>query len=201
MLFITKWPFWESAANYKLYSGTILSRSKIKIKLSDACSTLRKPLSPSSKQLLSTSRVWTSAPTSAPASKSSSPPPPTQFRSKPSDCEPNVYSSYSTDNAYKSLCLISILVDIGILPEVPALPDDLAHVDLDLLQPVDVHLHAGAVDLVEVAQDLLDGLVEVCLAILVLHVGYRHVDLVLRREVDAVVVLRDLVGDLDPTNY
>lgn len=107
----------------------------------------------------------------------------------------------STDNPYKSLCLISILIDIGILPQVPALPDDLAHIDLDLLQSVDVHLHSGAVDLVEVAQDLLDGLVEIGLAILVLHVGYRHVDLVLWCEVDAVVVLRDLVGDLDTADY
>lgn len=107
----------------------------------------------------------------------------------------------STDNPYKSLRLISILIDVGILPKIPPLPDHLTHIDLDLLQSVDVHLHAGSVDLVEVAQDLLDGLVEVGLAILVLHVRHRHVDLVLWGEVDAVVVLRDLVGDLDTADY
>lgn len=136
------------------------------------------------------------------ASKNSSPQPPTQSQSNPNDPHPNVYSLYlSTDNPYKSLRLISILIDVGILPKIPPLPDDLTDIDLDLLQPVDVHLHAWSVDLVQVAQDLLDCFVEVGLAILVLHVGNRHVDLVLGGEVDAVVVLRDLVRDLDTADY
>ena len=107
----------------------------------------------------------------------------------------------STDNPYKSLRLISILIDVGILPKIPPLSDHLTHVHLDLLQPVDVHLHTWPVDLVQVAQDLLDRLVQVGLAILVLHVRHRHVDLVLGREVNAVVVLRDLVGDLHAADY
>lgn len=101
-----------------------------------------------------------------------------------------------------SLRLISILINIGILPEVSPLPDHLVHIDLDLLQsPIHVNLHSWPVDLPQVFQDLLDGLVQVGLAVLVLHIRHWHVDLVLWGEVNAVVVGWDLVGDVHSAHH
>lgn len=67
---------------------------------------------------------------------------------------------------------------------------------LDGLVAIDIKLYARAVHLVQIFNDLLGSFVEIHAAVLVFHVAHRHVYFVLRRKVNAVLVLRDLVAYL-----
>ncbi len=61
--------------------------------------------------------------------------------------------------ALQSLWLIIALVNVCIFPQVSALSNDFAHIDLDLLQSVDVHLHSRSIYLVQIPENLLNGLI------------------------------------------
>ena len=102
-----------------------------------------------------------------------------------------------------SIIFISVSIQIRVLPQISLLPDHLAHVYLDwlLLTAIDAHLHPWTIDLPQILKDLLSSLIEIGLAILVLHVGHRHMNLVLGSKIYTVIVLRNLVGNFHSTNH
>lgn len=73
--------------------------------------------------------------------------------------------------------------------------------DLDGKVGVDVQLNSGPVHLIQVLEDLLSGLAQIAVAVLVLHVADWHMNLELWGEIDAVIVLRDLVGNVNSANH
>jgi hypothetical protein len=70
----------------------------------------------------------------------------------------------------KSISLVSVLVYVGIFPQISPLSDNFVDIDFEVLLSVDVDLHARPIDLVQILKYLFDSLVEVTLAVLVLHV-------------------------------
>lgn len=108
---------------------------------------------------------------------------------------------YNTDLLEKQSLTIITLINIVLLPQIPPLSHDFSIVELDWATLVDVELNSWTINITKVLQDLLDCFVEVTHTVLVLHVGDRHVDLVLRRKVNTEVIFWDLVGKLELCHY
>lgn len=113
---------------------------------------------------------------------------------------------YDAIEAHKSIIwslisLIRIPIIISLLPQIPSLPHNLRNINLDRLISIDIDLYTGSINICQIFYDLFGGLMEIVFAVLVLHVGDGHVEAALGGEVDAVLVLGDLVGDLDAGYY
>lgn len=99
-----------------------------------------------------------------------------------------------------SLRLIIRSIQISILPKVSLLPHRLIHIDLNRKVSINIHLNSRSIHLIQIPENLLSGLVQVGLTILILHIANWHVDLVLRGKVDTVLVLWYFVWNVHSAN-
>lgn len=101
----------------------------------------------------------------------------------------------------KSHIAILTFIHIICLPQISPFPNDLSHINFHCLTLMYIELHSRSMNSTQILQNTVSGGLDVFGFVLIFHARRREVDCVLGVEVDTVLVLGDLVGDLYACDY
>lgn len=101
----------------------------------------------------------------------------------------------------KSICLIGIFIDVGILPEVSSFSHCFSNIDFYWLVTIDIQLNSCWSNIVKIFKNLSQSFVKIIFWVLILHIRNWHMKLVFRSKVNFIITIRKLIRNLHSSNY